>query len=705
MIRAFVSSTYRDLHDHRAYVIDRLTQSGIFVDPMEKWTAASDEPKVLSQERVKDCQLCVLLVGFRRGHVAENETLSITQMEYREALRLGIDVLVFMTNEEADWPAAATAGLRADPETVRWRAELQEHKVVGFFTSRPESIDVDAALARWLQSRAESQAKGEPGAASDGTAAIDIRAYSNSEGVLIVWRSAQPIEWCLGFALYRRVLGNAGISDEVVTSTLGFRQAAGAAPGERVPTTRQPIQHFRWFDREQREVRYRVVPVTGTRDDLTVEENKGSNWTGWVTPRTGHDTGCRAFFNRFHVGGLVIRARDGSTDSIAARLLDSRQKSVDMREYLGGGLRRSLLELLSAAKLLEQRVYGVFQDLDDPELIASLAALGANLRIILPSGLARRAPMTPSKPDRRARVCRRLSAARVHVYEEARRKGASAARSNFAVLADRWGTPLRVWTGSAPLTSEAMCLQSNNGVLIESVALARACLDRWHDLQDVGSRIGRKRRESAPAHFRERGMAITHWGTPMRGQADLRDVRRLIRGARQGVLFLLNSSRVSSLLTDEILALRKDEDLLIEGILWSRRAGKRARHRAELIRQQEGDVLSAVPGPGINSTIVLVDPFGPHPVVITGSHDLSPAGSARDYSDLVIVEHAAGLAAEYAVYVIGLLDQYRFRGAVIASAHPGAIALAESPAWQGRFFQGVRRTQFDFLFGSLSPGV
>jgi hypothetical protein len=55
--------------------------------------------------------------------------------------------------------------------------------------------------------------------------------------------------------------------------------------------------------------------------------------------------------------------------------------------------------------------------------------------------------------------------------------------------------------------------------------------------------------------------------------------------------------------------------------------------------------------------------------------------------------------------VIGLLDQYRFRGAVIASAHPGAIALAESPAWQGRFFQGVRRTQFDFLFGSLSPGV
>jgi hypothetical protein len=45
------------------------------------------------------------------------------------------------------------------------------------------------------------------------------------------------------------------------------------------------------------------------------------------------------------------------------------------------------LELLSAAKLLGNG-YDRVQDLDDPELIASLAALGANLRIILPSGLA-----------------------------------------------------------------------------------------------------------------------------------------------------------------------------------------------------------------------------------------------------------------------------------------------------------------------------
>ena len=58
------------------------------------------------------------------------------------------------------------------------------------------------------------------------------------------------------------------------------------------------------------------------------------------------------------------------------------------------------------------------------------------------------------------------------------------------------------------------------------------------------------------------------------------------------------------------------------------------------------------------------------------------------------------------MYVIGLLDQYRFRRTVIAApARAGAIALSATDAWKGRFFQGAKRTQFNFLFGSLSPGV
>ena len=43
--KAFVSSTFEDLEDHRAHVIRSLRRAGFFVDPMEEWPADSGEPK------------------------------------------------------------------------------------------------------------------------------------------------------------------------------------------------------------------------------------------------------------------------------------------------------------------------------------------------------------------------------------------------------------------------------------------------------------------------------------------------------------------------------------------------------------------------------------------------------------------------------------------------------------------------------------
>ena len=115
--KAFVSSTFEDLKEHRKVVIASLRKAGIFVDPMEEWTATADEPKQFSQDRLKDCDLCVMLVGFRRGHVPQGEKLSITQLEYQAAVKLGIDVLVFMLEEESPWPRKFDE-LEKDPKSA-----------------------------------------------------------------------------------------------------------------------------------------------------------------------------------------------------------------------------------------------------------------------------------------------------------------------------------------------------------------------------------------------------------------------------------------------------------------------------------------------------------------------------------------------------------------------------------------------------------
>jgi hypothetical protein len=146
--KAFVSSTFIDLKEHRAHVIRELRRAGFFVDPMEDWTAATDEPKELCRRRLEGCHLCVLLVARRRGCVPAGETLSITQMEYHEALRRGIDVLPYVLADDAAWP---TEYDNRDAEYVRWLGELRSRHVVEPFGADPASVNVAPALTRWVK--------------------------------------------------------------------------------------------------------------------------------------------------------------------------------------------------------------------------------------------------------------------------------------------------------------------------------------------------------------------------------------------------------------------------------------------------------------------------------------------------------------------------------------------------------------------------
>lgn len=154
--KVFVSSTYIDLKDHRAHVINSLRNAGVFVDPMENWTADNDEPKKFSQDRLKGCHLCVLLVAFRRGFVPENEIRSITQLEYDAVIEKKIDVLVFQLADDAKWWAKYDEREKDSPLN-EWRSSLRNRHGVQFFTDDPHSIEMTGPLVRWMnKGRTES---------------------------------------------------------------------------------------------------------------------------------------------------------------------------------------------------------------------------------------------------------------------------------------------------------------------------------------------------------------------------------------------------------------------------------------------------------------------------------------------------------------------------------------------------------------------
>ena len=63
----------------------------------------------------------------------------------------------------------------------------------------------------------------------------------------------------------------------------------------------------------------------------------------------------------------------------------------------------------------------------------------------------------------------------------------------------------------------------------------------------------------------------------------------------------------------------------------------------------------------VHSKVILVDPLGMNPMVLTGSHNLGPKASKTNDENLLVVRDAPGLAAAYTTNIMAIYNQYRWR--------------------------------------------
>ncbi len=103
----------------------------------------------------------------------------------------------------------------------------------------------------------------------------------------------------------------------------------------------------------------------------------------------------------------------------------------------------------------------------------------------------------------------------------------------------------------------------------------------------------------------------------------------------------------------------------------------------------------------IHSKCIVIDPFGAHPVVMTGSHNLGPKASQMNDDNLVIIEGDAALAQAYAVNIIAIYQEYRFREYVTKNAaSPNAWhGLEDNDTWQQGHLSGDAEGELQFWLG------
>ncbi|WP_342641619.1 phospholipase D-like domain-containing protein [Rhodoligotrophos ferricapiens] len=518
-----------------------------------------------------------------------------------------------------------------------------------------------------------------------------------------------------------------GFSEEIVASWVGFADGPSVKEGTRRPTTRWPIQKYLWSDfavNPGDRVAYRVAPMIGPEAAMSEADDLASGWSAPVVIGAETNGGVSCFFNRGIVASQWLARLlpdDAPARTLATEIADP---GSNIRHFLAGPIRNELVRLLTDAANSEAHIYAALFELNDPELVPLLQAFGKRAHIVLGNGSVRKKGQDANSHAREV-----LADCDLHDRMSAPR---ALAHNKFLVLCDADNKPQAVWTGSTNWTKTGLCTQANNAILVRNPVLARFYRDQWRLLAAAGDGTPDTLYESnASPRTTDTAKGTTLWFTPLRGRRDLAYASELIAGAKHGILFLMfNPGPRGTLLNDIIeLALpggaNHRPELYIQGVV-NQNPGTEKNpvvlfNRGERIDANSDVVLPAeIPGPlkywkqellklprahaMVHSKIVVIDPYGDKPVVMTGSHNLGPKASSVNDENLLIIEGNGALASQYASNVMEIYAQYRWRQSVQKQGgKPRWAGLIDSDEWQisdpSKPYDKRRIRELDFWFG------
>ncbi|HEY1724592.1 MAG TPA: phospholipase D-like domain-containing protein [Steroidobacteraceae bacterium] len=585
---------------------------------------------------------------------------------------------------------------------------------------------------------------------------LTVRVYDNGDHTCLVWMplDGRPLTGCLGFAIRRRLNGK----QDYLHGFVGFSDQQQLDPKN---PWKFPIQRFMWWDygvKPGDRVQYSVVPVSGrSASQLALDEAGATPLTPELVVTGQAGTHVSAYFNK----GII------ATQWVARELKASKASSIKslvatpgnaLREQLGGLLRQQILKLLADTQSSGGQIYAALYELNDPELLAGLTALGQRCHLILGNG-AFKGSTAPGNDENHA--VRESLRGHIDLHDRIVKPG-HFAHNKFVIFCDAQGTAQRVLTGSTNWTVSGLCTQANNGLVIDDAAAAADFMTAWYRLKAAGDDYPAAlvTGNSTARTLAVNGLSATAWFAKTSDAQDLDFARSFINGAKQGILFLFfnpgafeddperwtllqnilerHNSEGSNYLPSLYLrgVVNQEIPLLTEpgkpgkpgkpkpavmdpsatthpvalydsGAAPPLRLGQDVlvpRNVKDQFHQWERELLGASMV-NIHSKVIVIDPFGANPVVMTGSHNLGYKASSANDDNLVVIQGNAPLAAAYAVNIIAIYQTYRWNGYV--EAHRDDPKVWHGPVandgWQADYLQGSELAELKFWLGDTPP--
>jgi tetratricopeptide (TPR) repeat protein len=130
-----VSSTARDLPEHRKEVMDACLRQGMFPVMMEHLPASDDDAIRASLNMVDEADIYVGIFAHRYGYIPKGQTFSVTEMEYNRAVERKIPRCIFVMHEDHPIKAADVELGEGATKLKSFKERVQTENIVNFFKS------------------------------------------------------------------------------------------------------------------------------------------------------------------------------------------------------------------------------------------------------------------------------------------------------------------------------------------------------------------------------------------------------------------------------------------------------------------------------------------------------------------------------------------------------------------------------------------
>ena len=538
---------------------------------------------------------------------------------------------------------------------------------------------------------------------------LTVRAIAGTYNVLLAMDLAEARRpGCLGFSIERTDIDT---GDRRWLPNL-LRFPADAAPN---PTTaRAPLQKFRWGDYTTdpgRRYRYRVLARYGKPEDVVAQgllAEKPNSFdllpdgvTVEVVTEDNRKPGTAVVFNRGAAASEAYVRRYGDNDP---------SKIPDALNWLSRGLEEALIAFMAQAEDTGYALHGAVYEFQKPTLLKALAQAkgrGAEVQIVY------HARVKGAKDKTKAKNEAAIAAAGLTFPLYPRTQNASAImHDKFLVLLKKDAAgllqPQAVWTGSTNWTEGAIYGQLNVGHALYDPALAVRYEALFQALTQDPADPRAAITALSPVPKPPAQASIQHGTTPIFSPQKSLDMIDLyadvcakasvlmvcapfalhpkIRAAFDsnpagGLRFLLGDKEGSFGGKGEIDIIQRDPGTMAAVATLLKSA----------LNDFQGKLLSEESyhhaGVHIHSKVILADPFGTDPILITGSANFSTNSTEVNDSNSLVIRGDTAVVDIYATEFMRMFEHYWFRykqSQATTQAKP--LALKTDDSWSAPYY-------------------